>query len=221
MEPSAEFAKWLAAVIGPAALIGGLAGYLGAVIKDLILHWRTGVQQASLEQLKNEYAAELERLRNQLGHVSLVHRAKFETEFAATRDVWAAVSVARSKGTGLRPSAHVAPLNETDDERLARFRTRQQAFREARNQLVKTLDEHAPFLAPEVFASADAVRVTVVQEDLDAGLAHPEPFSFEWFDRGDDAATQLRAQVDALADTIRRRFDQMLVPEKPGAGASV
>lgn len=217
-----EVVAWLVSVVGHAAVVGGAAGFLARLLADAILQSRRAKQERELqdrcaqqerelEALKDQYQTALEQLRSRIERTIVAHRGQFEVEFKATQKVWQALAHARSLMEGLRPMHTTAPVGETDEQALERFRERLTEFIDARNDLVRTLNGQRPFLAPAVFAAADQVRWIIVAEAQSATLAEPKAFSPYWYERGEKHLDELAPVADHLVTVIRHRLSKMLV----------
>jgi hypothetical protein len=89
------------------------------------------------------------RVEAELGHWSYVTKTQFDTEFNATKDIFAALGKLRLSFNGLRPFLDWIPPDE--QERLRLISNRLNHFKERFNVLVDTAESVYPFVPEGIY----------------------------------------------------------------------
>jgi hypothetical protein len=80
---------------------------------------------------------------------------------------------------------------------------------------VAALDHNSAFIAENVFEVADALRHRTTRESMDLRLE--QPFTSEWYDRGDAAIADVARLANAVSAAIRQRVQSLVIADGEGA----
>ena len=202
---------------GGAAIVLAFSGWLGKVWASRLAEADRLKHNIELEAIKSKYAAELERLRTELQESTRrfqaavdrtlhVHRLHFETEFAATKDIWRRLAKVRAKMGNVRPVARLVQEGETEEQWLDRTYP---PFIEAKNELIAAVDEQSPFLTQELFAKVEEIIAVLNREYVDVATAKTQ--DAEWRARGQQNFLAIVALVNDASQIIRNRLAQLVV----------
>lgn len=166
-------------------------------------------QEAKLVEVKNAFDADLRRLQTQLDRTLLVHRAQFEVEFEALRDVWAKASRLRSAVAGLRPIGGVVPVNDTIEAKKARLLERGKTLFEAHDAAMAAIDDRSPFYSADI--QTDLAELLRISREAILDIQIEEPFTSEWFKRGEAQTSMFNSTMESLSGLIRHRLNALSV----------
>ena len=194
---SIDLATLVASVV--IALLGN--GLLG----NYLLQRLRNQQDQALARLKAEQDADVKRLQAVPERTVFVHRAQFETEFAAMKTIWERVIAARGTMASLRPTASTVPEDETKEPALERFFARRKAFQQALGELKDAVFNSEPFLWEALYRELfDRLLLAASAEDLSVRIHKPsEP---NWYDTGEKNLGNFMTSANTVASLIRMRI---------------
>jgi hypothetical protein len=192
----------LAACVAILALRGFLPKYVEEKAKNLATKEDIEGITASIERVRSQHAAELERVRSDLNRALNVHKLQYETELRTYEQIWIDLVDVQRAALSLRPIVDTLPQDESEKQRV--IQKRLETFGEAFNRFVARVHSRRPFYPPEVFAELNELL----------RLAHGEAIDVQWGDKHDagywkDAkrnAEAISAQVDKVCEAVRRRL---------------
>ena len=174
------------------ALIGGVLaiwmafyGVIGRFLFDRLL-----------TKIRADLDRDLKRLQGEIDRTIIVHRAHFETEFAALRNIWQKVAKLRA----------VFPLMEHPGPDPENQATGRKAVADATADLIQAIDSQSPFYAKDIYADLDELRV-MAKTALSAHEGEHAGRRIVGRDYGDD----VRQLTDRISDRIRNRIASLTV----------
>ena len=230
---------WFASA-GVSAVVGALAGWLGSLWKARILQREqaaltkrmTEEQQREraaherlLAQLQQNHEHQMATLRQeneiltrkveaQLSKVTLVHRVRFEKEFSAYQQAWAAMINVVSIALSFRPTYSIGPVildldkrkryQEEDLERKLRL------YSVEEKKLFDVFQAQKPFFDPAVYTQMDALLRELRNEEVGARLFAPDSQK-DYYELGRKNCENITTLVESTCVAIRTRIAQMSV----------
>jgi hypothetical protein len=181
----------VAGIFGGAAgglvVVYGLSRWLGEVWKAKILERVQQDNRRELEAMKSEMQASVDRANRLLdagiSKAILVTRTHFETEFAAYKEIFAALSDVKNCLHSVRPQFIIAG----DDERVkdkTDLVDRLNKLITAQNKAVVISDNLRPFYQDEIYQGIQKCFNASKYEILQVKTGSRGTFSEEWFDEG-------------------------------------
>lgn len=195
-----------------AAVVLGLLG--NGLLGSYLLQWHQAESDGKLERLKTELEREVRSLQTALDRTIFVHRAQFDTEFAALRDIWAKVAEVRAKMGMVRPLMDLIPAGETEVQRNEREFRRFSEFYAALNALVHAVDSQSPFVPRDIYLKVEAVMQIARGEALEVQVERGDrdrQIIRDWYQRGRENFRQVCDEATQLSDLIRTRLEQLNV----------
>ena len=166
----AEIAKLATAVFlaltAAAGLLAVLGPWVGRFVVDKLLEKDRARYQRELEALKSTLEKETQRLQGEIDTRLIIHRAQFETEFEALKDIWKKVAALRGTMAAVRPWGGTVPRNETGHQKEERQKQTYQAFANALAEAKVTVDDQSPFVPEEVDEILNQILESATLEDL-------------------------------------------------------
>jgi hypothetical protein len=195
----------LSAVFGAAggvvALVTGLSGFLGRIWADRIVEAQRAKFGTELALLRGQLDAEVRRLQGEIDKTILVHRAHFDTEFNALKDIWRKVAHVRSVFNELKPPRHRDAQGPSEGSRIVS---------DALAELIMAIDSQSPFYPKDIYDDLDNLRAMVKQELAECDIGHPhEPIA--WARRREQGWTELTGRVTTISDKIRDRLARLTI----------
>lgn len=191
------------AVIAPAIWARyALPTYLAEKGKNLASKQDIEELTRKVEGIRSQYLTELERLRFDLERASLMHRARYETEFRVYEEIWQNLVPVQRAVASLRPMFDYADPKETDAERRTR---RLNMFGEAFNALQTAIWKGKPFYSAEVHRELQELSRLLHSEAVDYqyGDAHRDE---DYWRTAKQNAEAIGKQVDLVCEAIRARL---------------
>jgi hypothetical protein len=199
---SIDLATLIASVV--ITLLGN--GLLG----NYLLQRLRNQQDQALARLKAEQDADVKRLGAVLERTVFVHRAQFETEFAAMKAIWEKVMATRGTMASLRPTVSTAPENETKEQALQRFFVRRKAFQEALGELKDVVFNSEPFISEMLYRELfDRLLLAASAEDLSVKVHKPDEAN--WYETGEKNLGNFMLSANSVASLIRLRLASLAV----------
>ena len=203
-----DVADIMAAVILNALGTGLLGNYM--LQRDRADH------ETKLEHLKKTFEGELRGLQTVLDRAVLVHRAHFETEFEALRDIWMKLAAVRASMGLVRLTMDLRPADETDEQRERREFERFKRFSTDLTALIRAVDSQSPFVPRDIYHALEKAIEVAQKEATEVEVERPDrdrnPMR-DWFKRGKEHFREFRAAVGEVSDLIRARLEALtLVP---------
>jgi hypothetical protein len=166
--------------------------------------------ETRIVRLKTELEADIRTLQAALDRTIFVHRAQFDTEFAALRDIWGKVATVRATMALIRPELDLVPANETPEAREMRELERFRVFIVDLDALVKAVDTQSPFVPREIYQKLEqAIQVAGTESD-EVQLERHER-ERDWLRRGREHYQQFCEHAGEVSDLIRARLERLTV----------
>ena len=168
-----------------------------------------------VEGVKAQYSADLERLRFELGRAALIHKAQYETEFGAYKEIWPCLVEVQRTAAALRP---MVDFSDAQDE-VQRNR-RMGEFGEAFNAMQNAIWKNKPFYSAAVHRELQELSRLAHGELIDYQHGDPHRDENYW----QDMVKNIRAistQINVVCEAIRQRVstsDDALTAGSPGNG---
>jgi hypothetical protein len=154
-----------------------------------------------VEGIKAQHSLELERLRSELGRASLIHKAQYETEFRAYKEIWPRLVDVQRAAAALRPIWDYTDPKESPEERRRR---RSQEFGEAFNALQNAVWKRKPFYSAAVHRELQELTHLAHGEAIDYQHGDPNRDDNYWPDTIKNMEA-ISAKVDMICEAIRQR----------------
>ena len=195
-----------------AAVVLGLFG--NGLLGSYLLQRSQTKSDGKLERLKAELERKVRTLQTALDRTIFVHRAQFDTEFSAMRDIWAKVVAVRGTMVALRPSGSTAPIGETPEQSLARFFARRKVFSGALGELKDAVYNNSPFIPEPLYQELfDNLLMAASAEHLSVQVHTPDENN--WYETGERNLGDVMNSVDSVSRMIRERIRHLaLVPRE-------
>jgi hypothetical protein len=191
--------------IGIAVLLARsfLPSYLSEKGKSLATREDIAELTEKVESVKTLYAADLERLRHTLARSDVYHRAQYEAEFGAYREIWEQLVPVHRAVLALRPAFDVGLAEgETEDQR--RYK-RLDAFAKTFNAFTETVDKRRPFypapIATELNALIKLVRGEAIDYQIGPGSGHSQ-----YWQKAIENSAAIGQHIDRVCDLVRQRL---------------
>lgn len=193
------------AAIGIAVLLmrSFLPSYLSEKGKSLATREDIAELTEKVESVKTAYATELERVRHSLARSDVYHRAQYEAEFGAYREIWEQLVPVHRAVLALRPSFDVGLAEgETEDQRKYR---RLDAFAKAFNAFTETVDKRRPFYPAPIASELNSLIKLVRGEALDYQIG-PAGGNSQYWQKAIDNSAAIGQHIDRVCDLVRQRL---------------
>ena len=157
---------------------------------------------ASIERVRSQHAAGLERVRAELHRALNVHKLQCETELKTYEQIWVDLVDVQQAALSLRPVVDTLPHDGSEKQRI--IQKRLETFGESFNRFVSRVHSRRPFYPTDVFKELmELVR-----------LAHGEAINVQWGDKHGAGywkeamanAEAISAQVDKVCGVVRVRL---------------
>jgi hypothetical protein len=195
-----------------AAVILGILG--NGLLGNYLLRRLENEQERKLTRLRTDLEREVRTLQSSLDRTVLIHRAQFETEFAALRFIWKRLANVRGTMGIVRPTADIIPQNETPEEKRNREWGRLSDFVDATNKLVTAVHSRSPFIPKDIYAKLDAAILIAKSEATEFRLEYDDrdrnPMR-DWYRRGREHYDEFCALTIAISDLIRDRLEKLTI----------
>jgi hypothetical protein len=195
----------------------GLSRWLGDVWRAKILEKVQQANRKELETLRSEMQASIEKANRVLdagiSKAIMVTRTHFETEFAAYKEIFAALSDLKNCIHATRPIFIIAGEEEQvkDTKNLVERLNRLIA---ANNKAVVVSENLKPFYPDEIFQAVQKCFNSSKLEALQVKTGSGETFSEEWFDQGRLCQEEFMQDYIVVSELIRERLDSLgVMPE--------
>lgn len=193
------------AAIGIAVLFvkSFLPSYLSEKGKSLATREDIEELTKKVEGVKTSYAADLERLRHTLARSDVYHRAQYDAEFGAYREIWEQLVPVHRAVLALRPAFDIGLAEgETDEQR--RFH-RLEAFAKAFNAFTETVDKRRPFYPSPIASELDELIKLVRGEAIDYQIG-PGSGRGEYWKQAIANSAAIGEHVNRVCDLVRQRL---------------
>lgn len=183
-----------------------VAGFIGAYVKEKgkSVATREDIQDITrkIELIKNEFTAEIERLKAGLDRATHASKQQFDVEFTIYREIWEKLVVLRGTFFALRPFvSDVLP----QEENQARMQRRIDAFNSAYSEFVNSVDRNEPFYSQDVYDASTAIVNVCIDATID--YQYDEPVNY-WKSAKQNREKLLKA-IDVACKAIRTRFQAL------------
>jgi hypothetical protein len=218
-----EFLKALAAGgIAGAAVVFGLARWLGDVWLGRLLVREKAKYDTELEQLRSRYAEKLESykdalerskelLKAQIDRSVFVTRAHFETEFEAYKKIFQDLVEVRLLMGLMHPTIRIAPIDETKEGRAKDLVANLQKLAEAHDKTVRTVENFAPFYPEEIFENLRKSLQIVRNEVFHLQTSGDNAFTSDWSQRGEKRVQDFQAAYQEASNAVRSRIATLAI----------
>lgn len=190
---------------GGGAIIIALSGWLGKVWASRILEQDRRKYETELEHLKAQMEATNRAFQAEIDKTIFVHRAQFETEFAALKDIWQKMANLLRVMTLL----HAGPG-------VVFTRARKEPFSEVDEALIaahESVDDNWPFIPERIHAELLTALSRVKREDVRVVL-DPENATPDQRQRAEGNFQALYQDVKRVVHSVRERLKSLAVVEK-------
>ena len=167
-------------------------------------------QEQKLARFRADQDSEMKRLQTVLDRTVFVHRAQFETEFAAMKAIWEKLMATRGTMASLRPTFATAPEDETAEQALERFFVRRKAYQQALTELKDAVFNSEPFISEALYHELfGKLLLAASAEELSVRVHKPtEP---NWFETGEKNLGNFMASANNVASLVRLRIASLTV----------
>lgn len=194
----------LGLVIGAIILRIYLPTYFSEKAKNLAKKEDIEHLTRTVELVKHQFTAEVERLKAGLDRATHASKLQFDAEFAIYREIWEKLVAMRGAFFALRPFVTTVLPPEADQERRNQ---RIQAFNSAYNEFRISVYRNQPFYSQEVYSALSAIIDVCIDETLDYQDAPPSDY---WKSVRQNKDKFLK-QMDTACETIRSRFRSLVL----------
>jgi hypothetical protein len=199
----------LGGTAGSLIVLYGLSRWLGEVWKAKILERVQQHNRQELEALKSTMQASIDRANRLLdagiSKAILVTRTHFETEFAAYKEIFAALSDVKNSLHAVRPVFIIVGEEDSlkDEKNLV---TRLNKLIEANNRAVVVTENLRPFYQTEILEAIQKCFSASKLEILQVKIGSHNTFSVDWFEDGRKRQEAFMADYQHVSDLIRNRL---------------
>lgn len=156
----------------------------------------------TVELIKHEFTAEVERLKAGLDRATHASKQQFDAEFTIYREIWEKLVVLRGTFFALRP--YVSDLLPKEEDQ-ARMQRRIAAFNSAYSEFVNSVDRNEPFYSQDVYDASTAIVNVCIDATID--YQYDEPVNY-WKSAKQNREKLLKA-IDVACKAIRTRFQTL------------
>jgi hypothetical protein len=173
-----------------------------------------------LETLKLEMQASVDKANRLLdagiSKAILVTRTHFETEFAAYKEIFAALTELSHRIRATRPTMIITSERETTEQRLAALTVRLKELSEAHNIAVTLSANLSPFYHEEIFLAIEKCLKASGLEIFQVETAGPATLTSDWYDQGHNRQTEFADGYVLVSRLIRDRLASLgVLPVSP------
>lgn len=195
-----------------AAVILAIVG--NGLLGKFLLQRQNVDHETKLTRLRTELESDIRKMQSALDRTVVIHRAQFEIEFAALRDIWTKVAAVRASMGTVRPQMQLIDANEKPEEKDSREFECFKSFNNDLNALIHSVDSQSPFVPRDIYreletllkvARGEAIEVRVERQDRERGGLN------DWYKRGREHYQQLCDSATAVSDLIRVRLESLTV----------
>jgi hypothetical protein len=158
---------------------------------------------ARMEEVRTQYATQLERVRFELAHTGNIQRFQYETEFKTYQEIWEALVLVQSAVQALRPMIDTHLPDKAEREK--RDQDRVNVFGKAFNDFSRIVYKSRPFFPKEIFTQIEALLKLVHGEALEV-VYKEDGWNKEYWQSARKNAEAISSQVDAICEVMRARL---------------
>jgi hypothetical protein len=204
-------------VTGSLVVVYGLSRWLGDVWKAKILEKVQQANRSELETLKSEMQASVEKANRLLdagiSKAIMVTRTHFETEFAAYKEIFAALSDVKNCLHATRPVFIIAGEGDRVRDKVDLV-DRLNKLIAAHNKAVVVSENLGPFYQDEIYQGIQKCFSASKYEILQVKTGSHETFSEEWFEDGRKRQEAFTEDYIRVSKLIRERLASLgVLPE--------
>lgn len=186
------------------------------LLSAYLLQRLRGQQEDRLERTRSALERDIRTLQTSLDRTVFVHRAHFEVELAAIRDIWARVAAVRNTMGLVRPVGRIVPRDEQPEEREAREREDFTAFNRDFNALLHAVDTQSPFVPHDIYERLDAL-IQIARAEVNGVALHRHNRPIDWEEIGEANYRRFCDGATVVSDAIRTRLEMLtLLPGDRG-----
>jgi hypothetical protein len=161
------------------------------------------------ESYRDTLEQKRKRLEAELSHAVYTTQSRFDTEFNAIKDIFAALGRLRLAFNGMRPFLDRAPVN--NEEKTQEVRRRLDLFSERYNALVDTANSLYPFVPEDIYAELETCMNAAIIEIKDVQQAGGDALSPQGYAEGATQNARFSTAYYKAAKLARERFDRLSV----------
>jgi hypothetical protein len=200
---------FLTSLVGSGAtawlVVRGLSGHLA----DRWLAKYKSDLDKEFESYRDMLEQKRKRLEAELSHRVYTTQTRFDTEFNAIKDIFAALGKLRLSFNGLRPFWDRTPVDEQD--KLEEIFRRLNHFKERYNALVDTAHSVYPFVPEDIYAELETCMNAALIEIRHIEEAGAKALSPAGYDDGSKRHDRFTTAYFKAAKLARERFNRLSV----------
>ena len=193
-------------------VVKGLSGHLA---DRWLAKYRSDLDK-EFEAYRDVLEQKRKRLEAELTHQVYTTQTRFDTEFNAIKEIFAALGKPRLSFNGLRPFVDRTPIDKED--KFKEIIRRLSHFTERYNTLVDTAESAYPFVPEDIYAELEKCMKAAMIEIRDIEGAGPEALSPSGYSYGATQHETFTIAYFAAARLARERFSRLSVVSKQEAG---
>ena len=180
-----------------------LSSYLTEKGKNLATKEDIADITSRIEEVRAQYATQLEKVRFELARAGNVHRFQYETELKTYEAIWNILVEVQDAVQSLRPILDTRLSDKADQDKRDQERLR--SFGEAFNKFRGIVHKRRPFFPRQIFSELEALMKLAHGEALEVAYKE-EGWSKEYWQSARKNAEAISTQVDSICEAIRTRL---------------
>jgi hypothetical protein len=202
-----SWTTFLGSLVGGGAtawlVVKGLSGHLA----DRWLARYKGELDKEFEKYRDALEQKRRRIEAELGQRTYVSKAQFDTEFAAIKDIFAALGKVRLSFNGLRPFVDWIPPDE--EAKIKLVSARLSHFRPLLDAFVTTVESAYPFVPDNIYEQLEICMRTGMMEMRQIDAAGANALSPSGYEEGAKHHERFTKAYFSAANLVRERLKQL------------